>query len=297
MAVSVLIATSIRSLGELMQQALGETGQYRADLVDSGEQALKRAQSKRFALAIVDFEIVPEPIDFIASLRGVIPDIRIVAMPGSYEDSQDEIYQSLIDAWLSMPFYLPNLLETLEDVAETPLPQTVAKEQQDRYPFPTSTSKPATSPNPAPEWLQDVNRVAQHLTRLSLGSAAQAALITRGSQLWAYAGQLAQPAAEELGRAVGHYWAHDGGSDLARFIRLDATSSEYMMYATSLGDDYVLALVFETEMPFTEMRTHAGDLARKLSTPPKDDPAGPALVAVSQPESTPNGSESVSRFC
>jgi len=38
-----------------------------------------------------------------------------------------------------------------------------------------------------PPWLSDVTRAAQHLTRLTLGSSAQAALITRNDQLWAYA--------------------------------------------------------------------------------------------------------------
>ncbi|MBC8504468.1 MAG: transposase [Anaerolineales bacterium] len=284
MPVKVLITTNIRSLGELMRQALRETGRYRAELADDSEQALVRAKGEQFSIAIIDFGAVPDPRGLVAELRDISAKIRIVAMPASADDQPSSQDRSVVDAWLSMPFYLPNLVETLADIAGDPEVGSSAASEPERLPFPSVVPKRKTSPQPAPEWLQDVNRVAQHLTRLSLESAAQAALITRGSQLWAYAGQLPQPAAEELARAVGHYWAHDGGSDLARFIRLDATNSEFMMYATSLGGDYVLALAFETEMPFTEMRTHAGNLARKLSSPPVDDTAARKLDSVPQQE-------------
>ncbi|MBL7163752.1 MAG: transposase [Anaerolineales bacterium] len=284
MPVRVLITTNIRSLGELMQQALQETGRYRVELADGAEQALECVQSERVAVAILDFGAVPDPIALIADLRDISPNLRIVAMPSSADEEQTVADQSVVDAWLSVPFYLPNLIETLAAIVDDHGVESIAAPELERLPFPSVVPKKTVSRQPAPEWLQDVNRVAQHLTRLSLESTAQAALITRGSQLWAYAGQLPQPAAEELARAVGHYWAHDGGSDLARFIRLDATNSEYMMYATSLGGDYVLALAFETEMPFTEMRTHAGDLARKLSTPPVDDTAARRVDSVLQQE-------------
>jgi len=284
MPVRVLITTNIRSLGELMQQALQETGRYRAELADSDEQALDHAQSERFALAIIDFGAIPDPFILISNLREISPNIRIVAMPSSEDEAQSFGDQSAVDAWLSVPFYLPNLIETLASFTDDPSVESIEPDKSDKPKHPASVSKKQASQQPAAEWLQDVNRVAQHLTRLSLESAAPAALITRGSQLWAYAGELPQLAAEELAGAVGHYWAHVGGSDLARFIRLDSTSSEYMMYATSLGDDYVLALAFETEMPFTEMRTHAGDLARKLSTPPVDDTGARVVDSAPEPE-------------
>jgi len=294
MPVKVLITTNIRSLGELMRQALRETGRYRAELTDSSEQALERARGEQFAVAIIDFGAISDPRGLIAELRDISEKMRIVAMPASADEQPSSQDRAVVNAWLSMPFYLPNLIDTLADIAGDPGVGNIEAVEPERLPFPSAIPKKKTSPHPAPEWLQDVNRVAQHLTRLSLESAAQAALITRGSQLWAYAGQLPQLAAEELARAVGHYWAHDGGSDLARFIRLDVTNSEYMMYATSLGGDYVLALAFETEMPFSEMRSHAGSLARKLSTPPVDDTAARKLDSVPQQETVSEEMDQVS---
>jgi len=277
MAVRILIVTSIRSLGELMQRALGETGLYRADLVESAEAGMEHTRAEEYHLAIVDFGAMPDPVDFIANMRGESNQIRILGMPAGPNDPQNDLHESVVDAWLAMPFYLPNLLDTLASLVENSASTDIPHQGKPQAIFTSAIIHREKNPAPAPEWLQDVNRVAQHLTRLSLQSAAQAALITRGDLLWAYAGQLPQPAAEELARLVGHYWAHDGGSDLARFTRLEATNSEYMIYATSLGDDYVLALVFEAETPFTEMRTQAGSLARQLSKPPQDEANAPEV--------------------
>lgn len=122
-------------------------------------------------------------------------------------------------------------------------------------------------------WLQDVNRAAQILTGLSLGTSAQAALITRNETLWAYAGQLPREAATELGKAVARYWDNQGESDLVRFIRLEATSAEHMMYATRLAKSMVLSLVFDAETPFSTIRSQAGELVRSLSSSPAEEDA------------------------
>jgi putative transposase len=124
---------------------------------------------------------------------------------------------------------------------------------------------------PAPEWLKNVNLAAQHLTRLSLETAAQASLITRAENNWAYAGELPQSAVDEITRTVAHYFGDGGSGDLARFIRLETMDSEYMLYATGLGGDFVLALVFDAETPFSKIRTQANSLAASLAaTPPAD---------------------------
>jgi REP element-mobilizing transposase RayT len=118
----------------------------------------------------------------------------------------------------------------------------------------------------------DVNRAAQHLTRLLLETAAQAALIVRGAQLWAYAGHLPQPAAHELAEQLVKYHSSREG-DLARSIRLKTNELEYMLYATSLGgDDMTLALAFESSTPFTKMRAQAANLAKALANPVVETP-------------------------
>jgi REP element-mobilizing transposase RayT len=132
-------------------------------------------------------------------------------------------------------------------------------------------------------WLQDVTKAAQHLTRLTLESSAQAALITRKDSLWAYAGQLSQNAAKELAVNVTRHWDGQKGSDLLRFVRLEATKAEHMLYATCLADDVVLALVFDAETPFSTIRMQAGQLVNRLSTPGMTEPMQPLVEERDQP--------------
>ena len=266
MAIRVLLATPIDSLGQLIQQALQTDGLYQVDLVDSGDQALQRAQTEPFDVAILDFDVASDFVDLVANLRGNCPDAAFIAIPPENDVQPPEVESTLVDSWLSLPFYLPDLLDVLDQVADRNGDEEADPSEPEQ---PSSEEKPRRdSSHPAPAWLQDVNRVAQHLTRLSLESAAPAALITRGSQLWAYAGQLPQLAADELARFVGRNWMRSD-SDLAQFVRLETTDDEYMLYATTLGEDYVLALAFETETSFMEMRSQAGTLARQLSSLPQ----------------------------
>ncbi len=116
-----------------------------------------------------------------------------------------------------------------------------------------------------------MNRAAQHLTRLTLESSAQAALITRNDLLWAYAGQLPQDAAHELAESVARYWDRQEENDLVRFVRLESTNAEHMLYATRLADGMVLALVFDAETPFSTIHTQATQLVHSLSSSPVDE--------------------------
>jgi REP element-mobilizing transposase RayT len=115
------------------------------------------------------------------------------------------------------------------------------------------------------DWLKDVSRAARHLTRLMLESSAQAALITRDNELWAYAGQLSREAAQELAHSVQKYWDTQSRNDILRFIRLEATEAQHMLYAKQMTPNMVLALVFDAETPFSTIRNQAGQLMKSLS--------------------------------
>lgn len=141
-------------------------------------------------------------------------------------------------------------------------------------------------------WLGDVTKAAQHLTRLTLESSAQAALITRKNSLWAYAGQLSQDAAKELATTVTRHWDGQKGSDLLRFVRLETTRAEHMLYATRLADDVVLALVFDAETPFSTIRMQAGQLVTRLSSPGLTE----AVEPVERQEQAPAAYEAVPPF-
>lgn len=146
-----------------------------------------------------------------------------------------------------------------------------------------------SSASAIPVWLEDVNRTAQYLARLSIESAAMAALILRGGKLWAYAGELPQPAVEELAGLVTQYWRSNGGGDLARFVRLGADQGDFILYATSLAGEMILTLVFDVETPFKKIRFQAVKLARALSSPPISEDEQVRAEVVNGPGSQVNG--------
>ena len=255
MSLRILIATPIRSFGELISQVLQEVGYYPLLVADVAN-ALDAIRVENVTLAVIDCKMPPPGTEFLATaLRDQMPDLPLLFLHP--DDSCNSAFTiSSIDRKLPQPFYLPDLLATVEKML--PVENQVPKRE-----IPT---QPTDIPTEL-QWLKDVNRAAQYLTLLSLEADAQAAIIIRNSKIWAYAGQLPQNGAEELAHLIGQYWAGNDTEDLTRFVRLKSTGTEFMLYATGIGSGFVLTLAFEAEMPFSKMRMQAGEIARKLTSP------------------------------
>ena len=240
-----------------MQQGVEQAG-YRLHIARRKGEAIILADEENCALAFLDLDIGERAVTDIGyGIRAVNPTINLIL----FSDNDTPPVLDEIRPWalLRKPKHLPELLNMLND--NNPIPE--------QKPSRASNESPAVQLNNNDEfpWLSDVTKAAQHLTRLTLESSAQAALITRKNNLWAYAGQLSQDAAKELALTVTRHWDGQKGSDLLRFVRLEATKAEHMLYATCLADDVVLALVFDAETPFSTIRNQAGQLVNRLSSP------------------------------
>lgn len=237
-------------------------------LARTGKDALERAKTHPIGLCILDGDLNDSLDKVVQALRKQKDDMLLVIIPPEGDEKVSDFSELSADGVLPKPFYLPDLITTVERVIKDFPPQVRPKVDTGSL---RDEELPATPPkaDTVPAWLQDVNAAAQHLTRMSLESASQASLITRGDKIWAYAGELPQQAVEELARAVGQHWS-GGGSDLARFVHLEATGGDYMMYATDLGGSFVLVMVFDNETPFSKIRSQASNLATRLSTTPPE---------------------------
>lgn len=266
MAVPILVVTPNTSFGELICQVLEEAGNYSAMLAHGGRDALSYAKKKEFTLCILDAETKDIAIrDLVATIQRGTSGISVIVVPS--EADTTSLDHLKVSGYLSKPFYLPDLLVMVEEtLKQTGMDIEKLKKTSTSPPAPQRMKKGVLTAGP--EWLQDAPFAAQHLTSLSLETSSQASIITRYDQVWAYAGELPQDAVEELAHTVSRYFTDGGGSDLARFIHLDATNGDYMLYATGLGGEYVLALVFDAEIPFSKMRAQSSNLAQALSSPP-----------------------------
>jgi len=252
---TVLVVTSDIPFGDLIRQNLEETGRFRVHIAGDKGSAVSYFKEEDHPLVFLDTCLPEKDLRQIGmQMRQANPEARLIVVsePG-WHSALDELAPN---DYLSKPFYLPDLLEMVNGYfPAAPDPEANRSE-----------GKTASDP----PWLADVTRAAQHLTRLTLGSSAQAALITRNDQLWAYAGQLPQSATRELTDTVSRYWDRQEENDLVRFVRLASTNAEHMLYATRLSGDMVLAMIFDAETPFSTIRTQAGQLVNSLSTSPAE---------------------------
>jgi CheY-like chemotaxis protein/REP element-mobilizing transposase RayT len=267
MTTSLLVVTVDAPFGELMRQSLEETGNYRILIARNVEDALAVVKKEKPPLVFLDTTYNTEDaLQAGRTLRGIDAKVQFIVISDSgWHSALEELTPH---GYLPKPFYLPDLLELLTRFFALNTPPE---------PSPTKLIEHRDEPRLSPSdnvdlhWLEDVNRAAQHLTRLTLESSAQAALITRNDKLWSYAGQFPQAAARELVDTLAHYWDREGGSDLLRFIRLSTTEAEHMLYATQLASGMVLALIFDAETSFTTIRSQASNLVRSLSVLPAEE--------------------------
>jgi len=254
---NLLLVTNDAKLSNIMKQGVEQTG-YRLHVAKRTSEAVVLTDQKNCSLVFLDLDVGKQLVtDIGRAVRTVNPSIDLVL----FSDNDTTPLLDEIRPWvlLRKPSRVPEFLHMLND---NPFQQPKDHQNSDE-----SHSIHLTDNNDELAWLQDVAKAAQHLTRLTLESSAQAALITRKNNLWAYAGQLSQDAAKELAMTVTRHWDGQKGSDLLRFVRLEATKAEHMLYATRLADDIVLALVFDAETPFSTIRNQAGQLVSRLSSP------------------------------
>jgi len=248
MPADILVITTSTQLGDSIRRILEEAEIYRIHVVTNKASAIVRADEIGAPLAMLDYSFNEEWVQEIGSaLRTIRPGINIIVL---CEDGVTPPAFDVLRPWILVrkPFRMSNFMTAISE--------------------PQSASTPSTAPeqveNPVLPWLSDQNKAAQHLTRLTLESSAQAALVTQRNNLWAYAGSLSQGAAKEVAQTVTRNWDGQKGSDLLRFIRLESTRAEHMLYATRLSADIVLSLVFDAETPFSTIRSQASQLITKL---------------------------------
>ena len=243
MAENLLVVTPSPNFGEKFRRSLQDTDAYRVYIANNKAAAVVRADEEACKLAFLDSDLGEQWVEEIGqSLRTVIPGIQLFILANDNE--------------------IPPAFDSIR-------PWTLVRKSSNMSDLFNSTGKaPTMNLSPITQelpWLSDVSKAAQHLTRLTLESSSQAALITRDSELWAYAGQLSQAAAKELAQTLGKNWSAQKGSDLLRFVRLESTKAEHMLYATELAQNVLLAMVFDAETPFSTIRSQASQLVTSLS--------------------------------
>lgn len=246
MPAPLLVVTPSPAFGELVRRSLEESESYRVFVVSNKATAIVRADEELCRIALLDYDMGDEWINEVGrALRTVIPNIRLFI---ASDEQTIPPFESL-RPWtqVSKPIHFPDLSKLLA------------------RPTGPLTGTPHEAVASILPWLDDVNKAAQHLTRITLESSAQAALITRDGEVWAYAGQLSQAAAQEVAATMARHWDQEMGGDLLRFARFESTKAEHVVYATRISKDMLMGMVFDAETPFSTIRSQAAQLGSSFS--------------------------------
>jgi REP element-mobilizing transposase RayT/DNA-binding response OmpR family regulator len=271
MTVPLLIITPQTGFGVLVRRGL-DSDRYTVTVTADFSEAIHHVRKTSCTIVLLDAELEDSGLallDIGYALRQIKANIQFILVKRPGQDLDLGLTLNPV-ATLLKPISLPELNQSLEKLTLSPSNGTAMPAMK--------PSLPAFDPNIRTlaetsrlVWVKDVSKAAQHLTRLTLESSAQAALITRESELWAYAGQLSREAAQELSTSIQRYWDRESDSDILRFVRLQSTEAQHILYARKLSASMILALVFDGETSFSTIRSQAGKLVKNLADPIEAD--------------------------
>gem|GEM_PF-3588232 len=122
MAAKILVATPLAAFGELIRQSLEEVGRYQVEVTGSAADAIARCHKTLFDLAILDSDLKDAgPIGaFGRAVLELVPRVQLVVIPPDNNPNHPKLGGLKVQAFLNKPFYLPDLIETVEHLLANP---------------------------------------------------------------------------------------------------------------------------------------------------------------------------------
>lgn len=124
---------------------------------------------------------------------------------------------------------------------------------------------------------QDIAQLALTLTEMSLETAADAIVLVRDQAIAAYSGRLPRAEIDLLLPTLTIPWDEDQRTYID-FVRLDTTSTDYVLHGVRTEGGFILYLLFEGSVPISAIRRQG----RKLGEVLENIPATATVAAVSE---------------
>jgi len=128
-----------------------------------------------------------------------------------------------------------------------------------------------------------IGQVAVTLTQAALELSAQATVLAQDGKIVAYAGNLPLEDIESLRAQIDDDWLVQPQQARIRFVRLDSTGTDYMLYTRATQTAFTLSMIFSGTLPLGVIRQQAKRLLDALESAPDDAAAGTIAL-----ESTPD---------
>ncbi len=167
--------------------------------------------------------------------------------------------------------------QDIEDSADS---AEATAEQREEQAAPPTAFAPSSDVTPVAE-------LAVQLTQWTVGSAAAATLVTRGSTLIASAGQLSPQDVAGAVALISAAWPGEPekGASLVRFIHVPE-AGDYLLYSIVSAESLILSMLFPADMPLKIIRKQARDLLNALERvpePPASTEPPAAITLLSRP--------------
>jgi REP element-mobilizing transposase RayT/DNA-binding NarL/FixJ family response regulator len=118
----------------------------------------------------------------------------------------------------------------------------------------------------------EVAQLALTLTEMSVETAADAIILVREGEIVAYSGKLPRAEVETLADNFKRTW-HEDQATIIDFVRLEATSTDYVLHGVRTKDGFVLYLLFAGSVPISAIRRQSRALTQALEASTSSVPA------------------------
>lgn len=274
----ILIVTPYHDFGEMLRLGLSKSEKHCPYLTHNSDEAIQAASRNPCSLAIIDTEMTDRLFrDLWQELRTIQPEIQLVLILPESEEDYPSLEGLAPIGCVDHLLYMPDFLELIESALPGSSPA-------DCEPAPAAAEPEPELAEPNLDWLNDRALAGAHLEKQFPACSAEAALIARAEHVLAHTSQLESAAAQEMANRFTRYWnGNHGHSDLVRFIHLGKQNRPFLLYATSLVNDIVLAALYHPDTPLSQPHSQISKLARllihetpELPIPPSDLPQAEA---------------------
>lgn len=253
----VLIVDANEAFATLLREEVERMEGISADVVSSGQDALRATMATPYTLAIVDMDLPDLPAShLVRALRSEHPDLRLMVIPLEGDQVPSELADVSIQGTLSKPFFLPELPERIRQALVAPLSVRSEPEKQ----VPPSTPKPAGD-------LQ--SEVLSRMSQLAQEVGAEAVLLIRNGELVAHTGRMSENGVSALTSLVSDAWrastrvAQILGKESLRFEQ-SIDGGEYLLYSLAIIEDLLLSVVVAGKVPLGIIRHRAKETAEGI---------------------------------
>ena len=113
-----------------------------------------------------------------------------------------------------------------------------------------------------------IAQIALSLTQMSLELTAEATLLTNEDEIVAIAGELEPNEVEEIRDEIADDWDADSNGSRVRFVTLESSGKDYMLYSRRTVGDFTLSMIFAGDTALRDIRRQGKRLLDALEAVP-----------------------------